>query len=335
MTIHTYLPPLATHCSVSMPATPIFYLFLSLRGIEPATYLLLVVGQPIGLPSHTNRNNPPLAPVSSPMIGGGTTALRAQGVPGGSIGRRSGGGGRRDGGGVYPTAAAALGLGTTLNQDLEEKSEAAVSSVGSVSPSAASGAGGGTAFSGTRQSQSMEGQTTSSTVDRASRTGVAGSSTSCSSGRSAGASSGMTGGVDNVTASGAGAGDFAASSAAVAPQRGSSFLGLDGDGRGGDVEGEGSNNASSSWNSVLSSRVDMGGVLGRGDSGGGLGGGGAGGVVGRDGGDAGVQGGGAGWLGRLGGGGGSERERIMPVVVTRVEATQVEIVEVSRAVVIE
>lgn len=87
----------------------------------------------------------------------------------------------------------------------------------------------------------------------------------------------------------------------------------------GDIE-EGSNAESSSWNSHPSSRV--GGCemvresLGEEGAGGG--------VVGRD--------GGGGWLGRRGSG---DRERITTVVVTRLEALQVEIVEVSRARVIK
>ncbi|CAN0272012.1 unnamed protein product, partial [Hapterophycus canaliculatus] len=55
---------------------------------------------------------------------------------GGSIDRRSGG--RKDGGGVYPTAAAALGLGLAPHPDLEEKSEAAATGGGT---SGASGGG--------------------------------------------------------------------------------------------------------------------------------------------------------------------------------------------------
>lgn len=51
-------------------------------------------------------------------------------LAGGSIGHRSGG--RRDGGGVYPTAAAALGLGLAPHQDLEEKSEIAAAGGASV-----------------------------------------------------------------------------------------------------------------------------------------------------------------------------------------------------------
>lgn len=93
---------------------------------------------------------------------------------------------------------------------------------------------------------------------------------------------------------------------------------------GGDIE-DGSNAASSSWNSHTSSRVDVSETVREGLGEEGTGGG----VVGRDGGGG---GGGGGWLGRRGSG---ERERITTVVVTRVEALQVEIVEVSRALVIK
>lgn len=103
------------------------------------------------------------------------------------------------------------------------------------------------------------------------------------------------------------------------------------------VEGDSNrSNASSSWYSRQSSRVDMSGALARGDS---VGGGVGGGLGGSSGG-----GGGGGWLGRIGGGvtggggsgtGAGEREKIVTVLVTDVEADRVEIVEVARAVVVE
>lgn len=129
----------------------------------------------------------------------------------------------------------------------------------------------------------------------------------------------------------------------------------------------------SSWHSRQSSRVDMTALLGRavdnsssgagGASGGGGGGGrgapeGGGGVVGSGGMRTSGSGGsiGTSWLGRISGGGGSggggtggsggrgsrsgggsvyDREKEVTVVMSQAEADQVEIVEVSRAVVVE
>eukprot|EP00904_Undaria_pinnatifida_P012608 jgi/Undpi1/8478/HiC_scaffold_25.g10945.m1 len=132
-------------------------------------------------------------------------------------------------------------------------------------------------------------------------------------------------------------------------------LGWSGGGEGGGDTDDGSpesssNVASSSWYSRQSSRVDMstltqgGRVLGlpgtgRGGGNGGAGGSGGGGVGvgGGVGGRGGSGGSGSGWLARMGGGGAAadEREKVVTVVVTEVEASQVEIVEVARAVVID
>lgn len=252
------------------------------------------------------RNHP--APLSSPN----------KGHAGGSIGRRSSGS-------VYPTATSALRLGPA-HQNLEEKSEAlasvgggssnvSVASTNEIVPS--EGAAGPVAISSdvARQDSVSTGRV------EASRDGVAGvAGLSIVESTSSAAASSLASGAFPAPAPAPG-------SAVVGGQGVLSFLDLSQIEGGGDIE-EGSNAASSSWNSPMSSRVDVSEMV-REVSGEGLGEDGAGGAVaGRDGGG----GGGGGWLGRRGSG---ERERITTVVVTRVEALQVEIVEVSRAVVIK
>lgn len=258
----------------------------------------------------------------------------------GSIGRR--GGGRRDGGGVYPTAAAALGLGMVY-PDLDETSER----IGS-SGSSTNNAGGDFGVSGvniTRRSFPFmggrgggPGAVTTGGATSAGGGGVAGSTISDVA-------------VDGVSRDG-GPGASTRLRGAAATGGGVYTVG-DGVGADGGVGGttleEGVNNSnhpSTSWYSRHSSRVDMAALLGRNaetsTSGPGAVSASAGVAGGPGGGNlaSGSAGSGGGWLGRIGGGGGAgaadrERQKVVTVVMTKLEANQIEIVEVARAVVIE
>eukprot|EP00752_Nemacystus_decipiens_P009591 g8569.t1 len=243
---------------------------------------------------------------------------------GGSIGRRSGG--RRDGGGVYPTAAAALGLGLAPHHDLEEKSEAAATG----GASGTSVGGSSAASTASNNNYNLDG---SGGLSRRRCPGVRGGNGSTAGG-------GVEGGFFYVAASGGVAG---------AGGTGTSGHGAVGGSNGAE---DGSSMPSSSWYSRPTSRVDIPALLGRAEHNGGSGGGtaesgSAGGTglgrsgsgtsgtawLGRFGGGGGGGSAGSGWGG--GGGGGHDREKVVTVVVSGVEADQVEIVEVARAVVVD
>lgn len=117
-------------------------------------------------------------------------------VAGGSIGRRSGG--RRDGGGVYPTAAAALGLGLTPHHDFEEKSETAATGGASVTSGGGGGCGGSSAASTASNNNTLDG---SGGLSRR-RSGRGGAAGRGSIGSAAAAPAGAEGGFFYIAANG-------------------------------------------------------------------------------------------------------------------------------------
>ncbi|CAM9822713.1 unnamed protein product, partial [Ectocarpus sp. 8 AP-2014] len=170
---------------------------------------------------------------------------------GGSIGRRSGG--RRDGGGVYPTAAAALGLGLAPHHSMEEKSETAATTGGTAAASVVGGGGG----EGDSSAASTSSNNNNNNLD-----GLAG----FGGGRRLSGRGGVAGrGGGRVAGGGGGGGNLAEGGFFFVPAAGAIAPGAAAGGNAAAVApADDSNSApSASWYSRQSSLVDFAALLGR------------------------------------------------------------------------